>query len=92
MSHEGLILIARAALVAYLIACGALFRALIGRGPKRDLLMLIGTVAGVALGIFLAYALSPLFGMDASAVFACLGMSLGWFLAWRIARRLPRGA
>ena len=59
MSHEGILLIARAALVAFLIFATAVCRALVGPNRKRSEIMMLGTLGGMALGVFAAYVLTP---------------------------------
>jgi len=90
MSHEGILLIARAALVAFLIFATAVCRALVGPNRKRSEIMMLGTLGGMALGVFAAYVLTPWLTFDASAVTAPLGIILGWLMSWPFARRIPR--
>jgi hypothetical protein len=92
MSHEGVMLVTRTALVIFLIIVGAFFRALVGSGRKRGEIMMLGTLGGMAFGVLVAYLVSPWLKSDGSAVCACLGMTLGWGVSWRFARRIPREA
>ena len=51
MSHEGVILVWRAVVLLAMVVVAAFFRALIGRGRRRDLMMLAGTLGGTALSV-----------------------------------------
>ena len=92
MSDEGVRLVSRVALVVVLILAGALVRTAVGSGKQRNRIMAIGTVGGVAFGVLIAMPLSGWFGADVSAITACIGIVLGWFVAWQFAKRLPRTA
>ena len=92
MSHEGVLLITRTALVTVMIVAAAVFRALVGPGRKRSEIMMLGTLGGMALGVFAAYVLTPWLTFDASAVTAPLGIILGWLVSWSFVRRMPREA
>jgi hypothetical protein len=63
-----------------------------GPSRKRGEVMLVGTLGGMSFGVLLAYLVSPWLKADESAVYACLGMALGWGVSWRFARRIPREA
>src|SRR5204863_3989615 len=58
MSHEGVGLVMRAALVIVMIVVAAFFRALVGPGRKRGQIMLLGTLGGVSFGVLVAYLVS----------------------------------
>jgi hypothetical protein len=92
MSHEGVTLIMRAALILPLVVIGACVRAWIGPSQRRGDIMLVGTLGGVSGGIFVAYLLSTWFHVERSVVSAVIGMMLGWAVAWRFARSIPREA
>jgi len=92
MSSEGITLISRAALVVVLIVVASFFRALVGPGRKRGLFMLVGTLGGMSFGVAVASLISRWIRFDVSVIGACLGMSLGWGVAWLFARRVPREA
>ena len=92
MSDEGVILVSRVALVVVLILAGALVRTAVGTNKKRNQIMAVGTVVGVASGVLIATPLSRWFGADVSAITACIGIVLGWGVAWQFAKRLPRTA
>ena len=92
ISHEGLTLIARAALIASLIVVGAIFRAVVGPGKKRGHVMLAGTLGGITFGVLIAAPVYHWLKTDASVPCACLGMVLGWTVSWRFARQIPREA
>ena len=89
MSHEGFVLVMRAAMVLSLILVAAIVRTFIGPSKKRGGVMLIGMLGGMALGMALSY-LVPFLKMQESAVFALCGMLLGWGVAWFFARQIPR--
>jgi drug/metabolite transporter (DMT)-like permease len=90
MSNEGVALVSRAGLVIFLIIMGAIFRALVGPGRKRGEIMLAGTLGGLSLGVLVASPISRLLGTETSGVCACLGMVLGWGVAWLFAKQIPR--
>lgn len=92
MSDEGVRLISRVALVVVLIFVGALVRTAVGTGRKRNRIMAAGTVGGVAFGVLIAMPLSGWFGADVSSITACIGIVLGWAVAWQFAKQLPRTA
>ncbi len=90
MSAEGVMLIARAALVTSLIIAAATFRALVGPGKRRGRIMLAGTLGGIVFGVLIAYPISQWLKIDVSAVCACLGMTIGWTLSWLFGRHVAR--
>jgi O-antigen/teichoic acid export membrane protein len=92
MSHEGLTLVMRAALVISMVIVGAFFHALVGPSRKRGEIMLVGTLGGMSFGVLLAYLVSPWLMTDESAAYACLGMTIGWGVVYLFARRIPREA
>jgi hypothetical protein len=92
MSHEGVTLILRTALVLFLILSAAFFRALAGPSKKRGEVMVLGTLGGISAGVLLAYMISSKLGYDVSAVSASLGLVLGLAVSWLFARRIPREA
>jgi hypothetical protein len=92
VSHEGVTLVARAALAACLIVAAAVFRALLGPGKNRGRIMLAGTLGGMAFGVLVGYLISPVVKTDESAIWAVLGVPLGWGATWLLARQPPREA
>jgi hypothetical protein len=92
MSHEGVVLIMRSALVLFLILSAAFFRALVGPSRKRGEVMALGTLGGLSAGVFIAFVLSPRLAFDASAVSGVFGMVLGMTVSWRFAKRIPKEA
>lgn len=92
MSHEGVTLVARIALIAVLIVAAALARVLVGPSKRRGRYMALGGFAGMAFGVFVAYGLSRWVKMDVSALTACIGIIVGWIATWPFARRIPREA
>jgi hypothetical protein len=92
MSNEGLALISRAALVVFLVVAASFFRTLVGPGRKRGRFLLAGTIGGMSLGVAVAYFISDWIKIDVSVIAACLGMSVGWGIAWLFARSVPREA
>jgi hypothetical protein len=92
MSAEGIVLVTRVSLIAYLIVVGAVFRYLVGPSKQRGMFMLAGTLGGLSSGVAVAYLISPWLNVDISAIAACVGMSLGWGVAYLFARQVPREA
>jgi hypothetical protein len=92
MSHEGVTLVARAALIGCLIVVVATLRAAVGPSKRRGRVMLAGTLGGVSVGVLVAQPLSLWFKADVSGLSACLGIALGWCVSWWFARRIPREA
>lgn len=92
MSDEGARLIMRAALVVVLIVAAAFFKVLVGPGKGRGRIMLVGTLAGFSSGVLLSYPTHERFDVELSVILACLGLVLGWGVAWIWARRIPRAA
>jgi hypothetical protein len=78
----------RAAPVIVLILVAAFFRALVGPGRRRGLIMQAGTLGGISFGVGVAL-ISHWVKTDGSAICACLGMSLGLAAGWRFARHVP---
>jgi hypothetical protein len=92
MNHAGTTLIMRAALLLFLILAAAFFRTLVGPGRKRGGVMLIGTLGGTSLGVFLGSLVSPWLKVDTSAICASIGIVVGWTVSWIFARRIPQDA
>ena len=92
MSHEGITLISRVALVAVLIILTAFVRVLVGPSKRRSLYMMIGTLGGLSAGIAVASLMSRSFTNDVMTICACLGIVAGWVVAWLFVRRIPREA
>lgn len=92
MSNEGVALIARVALVSAVIVVAALFRTLVGPGKRRGRIMLAGTLGGMSFGLLLSSPVSRWLATDASVVCSCLGIFLGWGVAWLFVRQVPREA
>ena len=92
MSHEGVTLISRVALVAALIMVTAFVRVLVGPGRRRGLYMGIGTLGGISTGVAVASLMSRWVTTDVSVICAALGIFVGWGVAWLFARRIPREA
>ena len=92
MSHEGVMLIARTALVTVLILVTAFARVLVGPSRRRGLYMQIGGLGGMATGVAVSSLLSRWVGTDVSVICACVGVVAGWGVAWLFARRIPREA
>ena len=93
MSHEGITLIWRVALVALAVVATASLRALVGPSRRRGLYMGVGTVGGIAAGVAASSLLFSWVRIDVSpAIFAFVGMIAGWGVAWPFARRIPREA
>jgi hypothetical protein len=92
MSHEGIALISRVAVVAVLIIMTALVRVLVGPSETRGLYMGLGTLGGMGIGVGVASLISVSITTDVSAIGAVLGIFAGWGVAWFFARRIPREA
>jgi len=92
MTSAGVALISRVAFVAVLILVTAIARAVVGPSKTRGSYMVIGTVGGTAVGIAAASLISRWVKTDLSVILACAGVFVGWSVAWRFARRVPREA
>jgi glycopeptide antibiotics resistance protein len=92
ISSAGVRLIARAGIVTVLIIVGALFRALVGPSRTRGEIMVIGTIGGMSSGVAVSNLVARWITTDVSAICACLGMMVGWAVAWLFARQVPRDA
>ena len=90
ISHEGVGLIARAALMSVLIIVGAVFLALVGTSRRRKTYMLVGGLGGLSIGVVVAELLAHSIRTDVSAICGCIGMMAGWCVAWLYARHVPR--
>jgi hypothetical protein len=91
VSSAGVRLITRAAFMLLVIVVTAVARVLVGRGRQREEIMMVGTLGGLASGVFLAYLISLGIKTDVSAICAFFGIVFGWGVAWRFARHFPRG-
>jgi hypothetical protein len=95
MSTEGVRLVLRGTVIMYLIVVGGLFRALVGSSKRRGQIMLIGTLGGLSFGVLLASLLHTAGAdklwvrPDVLDIFAPVGMTGGWAVAWVFARRVP---
>lgn len=92
LSEEGVRLLSRGALLAVLVLVTAFARTIVGRNPKRNVGMLMGTLGGMAAGIAVAAPLSRLFGTDVSSLSAICGVILGWAVAYQFVKHIPRRA
>jgi hypothetical protein len=90
LSDEGVRLLSKAAILVVAILVAAFFRTLIGRNPKRNARMAMGTVGGMAAGIAVSSPLSKWFGIDVSSLSAMAGVVLGWVVAYQFIKHLPR--
>lgn len=90
LSDEGVRLLSKAAILLVAILVAAFFRTLIGRNPKRNGGMAIGTVGGMAVGIAVSRPLSDAIGIDVSSLSAIAGVFLGWAVAYQFVKHLPR--
>ena len=90
MSTEGSTLLMRATLVLFLIIVGAIVRTFIGPSGRRGSIMLTGMLGGMSFGVLASYLIPSELKMAESAVLAVIGMTLGWGVAWFLARRVPR--
>jgi len=90
MSAEGVTLISRVALVAVLIVVTAIVRSVFGPGRRRGLYLSMGTLGGITIGVAAGSLMSRWITTDVSVLCACLGIFLGWGVAWHFARQIPR--
>ena len=90
MSREGVELVSRVALIAFLIVVTAVMRTVVGPSKRRGFYMGLGTLGGIALGVAAASAIYRWTRTDVSTILACLGILAGWSVAWIFARRVPR--
>ena len=90
LSDEGVRFLTKAAILVFALLIAAFFRTLIGRNPKRNARMLLGTIGGMAAGIAASSPLSELIGADVSSLSAMAGVLLGWCVAYQFVKHLPR--
>src|SRR5918993_3469800 len=90
LSDEGARFLTKAAIVVFALLVTAFFRTLIGRNPKRNVGMLLGTIGGMAAGIAASSPLSEWIGEDVSSLSAMAGVILGWCVAYQFVKHLPR--
>jgi hypothetical protein len=90
MSREGVELVSRVALIGFLIVVTAVMRTLVGPSKRRGFYMGLGTLGGIAAGVAAASGVYRWTRTDVSTIFACLGIPVGWSVAWIFARRVPR--
>jgi hypothetical protein len=77
MSTEGARIIAKGAVIIYLVTAAMIFQRLIGQGQRRRHVMLAGTLVGFALGVLAGYPLSDWLENDTSVISVCAGLTLG---------------
>jgi hypothetical protein len=92
MSHEGVVLVVRGAVVLSLVLVGAVVRTFIGPSKKRGGVMCAGMLGGMALGVAFSYLVPSSLEMQESVFFAIFGMLLGSAVAWFFAKQIPREA
>jgi hypothetical protein len=90
LSDEGRRLLARGALLLVMLLVAALARTLVGRNPKRQLRMAVGTIGGMAAGVAASAPLSAAIGTDVSTLSAIAGVFVGWAVAYQFVKRIPR--
>jgi hypothetical protein len=67
-------------------------RTIVGPNKRRGRIMTVGTIGGLAFGIAISTPVSRWYGADVSAIVACIGIILGWAVAWQFAKQIPREA
>jgi hypothetical protein len=82
----------QAAVMIYIGTVAYIFKRAVGRGRKRHEIMLAGTLGGFALGVLVATPVSQWLKIETSVICVCLGLTIGWTVAWLFARRIPREA
>lgn len=92
LSDEGTRLLSRGALVAVILLLTAVARTIVGRHPRRQRRMLLGTLGGLTAGIAAATPLSEALGTDVSTLSAIVGVFLGWAVAYQFVKHIPRNA
>jgi hypothetical protein len=92
VSHEGVVLVLKVALILFMILVVAVFKARLGPGRRRSEIMMLGTLGGISVGVFGAYVASHWLQTDVSAVGAALGITFGLSVGWLFARRVPHEA
>jgi hypothetical protein len=90
LSDEGAGLLAKGALVTAFLLVAALTRTLVGRHPKRQFGMAMGSIGGLVTGVALAAPLSRWIGKDVSALSAIAAVLIGWVVAYQFVKHLPR--
>lgn len=89
-TDEGIRLLSRGAVVFVVVLATAFARTVAGGNRKRHFLMAMGTVGGLVAGVASGALLSARIGTDLSSVSAICGVLLGWMVAYRFGRHLPR--
>ena len=92
LSDEGVRLLSPGALVVVMVVVTAFARTLVGRNPKRHVRMFLGTIGGLAAGIWMGAPLSAWIGSDVSSLSAVGGVFVGWAVAYQFIKHIPRNA
>ena len=92
LSAEGERLLGRGAILVVALLVTAFARTLVGRNPKRHFRMALGTIGGLAAGIWASAPLSAWMGTDVSTLAAIGGVFLGWAVAYQFVKQIPREA
>lgn len=92
MTDEGVRILSRLALLTVLILAAAAFRTVVGPSKRRGSIAAAGTIGGFALGVLLSPPVSRWFGADVSAIGVCIGIIVGWAVAYQFIKQIPRNA
>ena len=91
LSNEGVRLLSKGALLVVALLVAAFAKTVVGRNPKRQFRMALGTIGGLATGVAVAPPLSAWIGADVSSLSAMCGVFLGWAVAYQFVKQIPRG-
>ncbi len=90
LTDEGVRVLSKGAIVVVALLVAAFARTVVGRNPKRNFRMALGTIGGIAAGIAVSGPLSAWIGTDVSSLSALCGVFIGWAVAYQFVKSIPR--